>query len=140
LTQYVDSSTLLKRYLDEPDADEANEFLNADTVRVTARHTSVEVRRNLAIHLRGEALIAARGAFERDLGTIDIVDLDGALCDAAATIAESSGVRSLDALHLAAAQRVAAPELTFLTYDGRQARAARELGFHVVGVELPDRS
>ena len=44
------------------------------------------------------------------------------------------GVRSLDALHLASAQRIQVPGLTFLTFDLRQAQAARSLGFAVVGV------
>ena len=46
----------------------------------------------------------------------------------AATIAEATGVRTLDALHLAAAQRVSEPGVTFLTLDLREAQAARALG------------
>jgi uncharacterized protein len=42
-------------------------------------------------------------------------------------------VKTLDALHLAAAQRVGGPELTFVTFDERQAEAARSLGWTVVG-------
>jgi predicted nucleic acid-binding protein len=41
-------------------------------------------------------------------------------------------VRTLDALHLAAAQRVSAPGVSFLTFDLRQAQAARALGLTVV--------
>jgi len=40
--------------------------------------------------------------------------------------------RSLDALHIAAAMRVGGP-LTFITYDVRQAVAARQLGLVVNG-------
>jgi predicted nucleic acid-binding protein len=42
-------------------------------------------------------------------------------------------VRTLDALHLAAAQRVGGPAMPFLTFDLRQAQAARSLGLTVVG-------
>ena len=38
-----------------------------------------------------------------------------------------------DALHLAAAQRVADVGLSFLTFDLRQAQAARALGLRVIG-------
>jgi predicted nucleic acid-binding protein len=51
----------------------------------------------------------------------------------AAAIAELTGARTLDALHLAAAQRVGGPAVPFLTFDVRQARAARGLGLTVVG-------
>jgi predicted nucleic acid-binding protein len=51
----------------------------------------------------------------------------------AAEIAEITGVRSLDALHLAAASRVGRDAITFLAYDLRLAQAARELGFRVLG-------
>jgi uncharacterized protein len=54
-------------------------------------------------------------------------------CDTAAGIAELTGVRALDALHLAAAQRIGGAAVPFLTFDVRQAQAARSLGLTVVG-------
>lgn len=68
-----------------------------------------------------------------DLSAFSLVELDALTCDMAADIAEVTGARTLDALHLAAAQRVGGPGLPFLTYDVRQARAARDLGFSVLG-------
>ena len=41
-------------------------------------------------------------------------------------------MRTLDAIHLAAAQRVSEPGVSFLTFDLRQAQAARALGLTVV--------
>ncbi|HUG48023.1 MAG TPA: PIN domain-containing protein [Candidatus Limnocylindria bacterium] len=61
-----------------------------------------------------------------------IIELDEATCESAAMIAETIGARTLDALHLAAAQRVSAPGVGFLTFDLRQAQAARALGLTVV--------
>jgi predicted nucleic acid-binding protein len=92
----------------------------------------VEVRRNLARLLAGRELIAARAAFTEDLRSISIIELDEATCDSAALIAGSTGARPLDALHLAAAQRVSAPGVGFLTFDLRQAQAARAIGLTVV--------
>jgi predicted nucleic acid-binding protein len=131
---YVDSSALLKRYVEESDSDVADSYLRSDPVLVTARHTVVEVRRNLARLLEGRDLSAARSAFAADVAALSIIELDEVTCEAAATVAEVTGVRTLDALHLAAAQRVGGPAVPFLTFDVRQAQAARAVGLTVVGV------
>jgi uncharacterized protein len=131
---YVDSSALLKRYVDEPDSDLADTYLRSDPALVTARHTIVEVRRNLARLLEGRELAAARSAFARDLQALSVVELDEVTCEGAATVAEVTGARTLDALHLAAAQRVGGPAVPFLTFDVRQAQAARALDLTVIGV------
>jgi uncharacterized protein len=130
---YVDSSALLKRYVDEPDSDHADSLLGSDPTLLTARHTIVEVRRNLARLLDGRDLATARSAFAADLGVLSIVELDEVTCEAAATVAEVTGVRTLDALHLAAAQRVGGSAVPFLTFDARQAQTARAIGLTVVG-------
>jgi uncharacterized protein len=132
MSLYVDSSALLKRYVDEPDSETAESLLRSDPSLLTARHTIVEVRRNLARLLDESDTAAARSAFNDDLQAISIVELDEVTCDTAAGIAELTGVRTLDALHLAAAQRIGGP-VPFLTFDVRQAQAARSLGLTVVG-------
>jgi uncharacterized protein len=132
VSTYVDSSALLKRYVEESDSGAADALLRADRELLTARHTIVEVRRNLARLLSGRALAAARRAFAEDLRSISIIELDEAACESAAAIAETTSVRTLDALHLAAAQRISAPGVSFLTFDLRQAQAARGLGLTVV--------
>jgi predicted nucleic acid-binding protein len=132
VTLYTDSSSLLKRYVDEDDSELAVELLGSDTTLVTGRHTVVEVRRNLARLLSGTVLTEARRAFATDLDALAIVELDAATCELAATIAEQSGVRTLDALHLGAARRLGTA-VTFLTFDLRQGQAARGLGLRVVG-------
>ena len=132
MSTYVDSSALLKRHVEEADSAAADALLRADRSLLTARHTVVEVRRNLARLLTGRALVAARAAFADDLRSLSIIELDEATCESAASIAETTGVRTLDALHLAAAQRVSAPGVGFLTFDRRQAQAARTLGLTVV--------
>ncbi len=132
MSAYVDSSALLKRYVDEADSAAADAMLRGDPALLTARHTVVEVRRSLARLLSGRDLAAARAAFADDLRSISIIELDGATCESAASIAEATGVRTLDALHLAAAQRIHEPGASFLTFDLRQAQAARALGLTVV--------
>ncbi len=133
MSLYVDSSALLKRYVDEPDSEAAEALLRSDPALLTARHTIVEVRRNLA-RLLGEAdAAAARSELARDLRAFSIVELDEVTCETAAGIAELTGVRTLAALHLAAAQRAGGPAVPFLTFDLRQAQGARSLGLTVVG-------
>jgi predicted nucleic acid-binding protein len=132
VTLYVDSSALLKRYVDEPDSDRAVELLGSDDELVTGRHTWVEVRRNLARLLGPTGAATARAALHDDAAAFAVVELDAATCELAATIAEQTGVRTLDALHLGAARRLGTA-LSFVTFDVRQAQAARALGFAVVG-------
>jgi uncharacterized protein len=131
---YVDSSALLKRYVDEPDSDHADALLRSSPPLLTGRHTIVEVRRNLARLLGGRDLRAARAAFTSDLANLSIVELDETTCDTAAAIAEVTGARTLDALHLSAAQRIGGPAVPFVTFDIRQAQAGRSLGLAVIGV------
>lgn len=135
MSLYVDTSALLKRYVEEDDSAAAEGFLVADPSWVTARHTWVEVRRNLARLLRGAERARLRRAFESDWARMLVVELDAATCTRAGALAETLGARTLDALHLAAAERAGAGAgaLPFLTYDLRQAQAARSLGWTVLG-------
>ena len=84
MSTYVDSSALLKRYVDEADSAAADALLRADDALLTARHTIVEVRRNLARLLSGRDLVAARAAFADDLRSFSIIELDEATCESAA--------------------------------------------------------
>lgn len=68
MTLYVDTSALLKRYVEEPDSDRADELLAADPELVTARHTVVEVRRNLSRLLDLASANAARSLGLQVLG------------------------------------------------------------------------
>jgi len=124
---------LLKRYFEEPDSGRFEDALLADPDWITARVTVVEVRRNLTRRLQGQDVVVARRQFERDWRRFSVVELDEATCDRAAELAELTGACSLDALHLAAIQRVGAGALPLLTADVRQAQAARSLGWTVLG-------
>jgi len=132
VTLYADTSALLKRYVEEPDSERAVGLLGSDGEIVTGRHTLVEVRRNLARLLPASAAAAARTAFAEDLIALSIIEVDAGTCELAATIAEQTGVRTLDALHLGAARRLGT-SVTFLTFDVRQAQVGRVLGFNVAG-------
>ncbi|CAB4563781.1 MAG: PIN domain-containing protein [Actinobacteria bacterium] len=133
MTLYADSSALLKAYVDEPDSDVAVAHLQSDDVLVSSWVTVVEVRRNLSRLLTGPARRAALSSFESDIDAFALVVAGEEVCRAAGRIGEVLGVRSLDAIHLASAQALQIPTLSFLTFDLRQAQAARSLGFAVLG-------
>lgn len=129
---YVDTSAFLKRHIREPESASCERVLLADPRWVTARHTLVEVQRNLSRLLTPRPLQTALAAFGRDWARTHVVELDATTCERAAEVARLTGAGTLDALHLAAALRVGGP-LVFLTYDLRQAVAARQLGLTVMG-------
>ena len=133
MSLYVDSSALVKRYIEEPESDDCDAILRSDPVVVTARHAYVEVQRMLARVIDGPDLAAALDVFHADWSYFAVVELDDTTCDRAAELAVALGVRTLDALHLGAAQRLGGSALPFLTYDLRQAQAARSLGWTVLG-------
>lgn len=133
MSLYVDSSALIKRYVQEPESDLAQRLLSSDPELMTGRHTLVEVRRTLSRLLDATPLAEARGAFAADVERLSIVELDPETCERAASIAEITGVRTLDALHLGAAQRAGGSAASLLTFDLRQAQAARTLGMTVLG-------
>ena len=133
MTLYVDTSALIKRYVSEPDSDLAESLMGSDPVLVTSQLTEIELRRNLTRLLEGEQLIRTRRRVQSDLQSFAVIALDAVTCNEAAGIAEVTLCRSLDALHIAAARRVG-NETTFLTFDIRQAQAARSAGLTVIGV------
>lgn len=137
MTLYVDSSALAKRYVAEADRDVAEHLLLSDTDWLTANHTYVEVMLALGRRLEEPHALQARDAFEGDWSRMLVVALDDRICRRAAVIGALTGTRTLDALHLAAAERVAGEGLRFLTFDLRLAEAARQMRFSVLG---PDSS
>lgn len=132
MSLYVDSSAFLKYYIDEEGSELVHQLFTTDPILTTARHSLVEVRRNLSRLLNSNELALIRNNFLKDIESFNIVELDAITCDLAAQIAESLAVRTLDSLHLGAAKRLGI-EFKFFTFDVRQAKAARSLGFKVVG-------
>ena len=139
MTLYVDTSALMKRYIAEPDSERAEELIRSDPLLVTSRLTDIELRRNLSRLLAKDQLAEARRRAKRDLEAFVVVSLDDVTCREAALIAERTLCRSLDAIHLAAARRVGV-STELLTFDTRQAQAARTIGLTVRTVSENARS
>lgn len=134
MTTYLDSSAWLKRYIDEDGSGLVAEVVEEEPALITCSITEVEVRRNLE-RLVPEHAHQLKAQFLEDLAACHVVEIDRSLIRIAASIAETTLARSLDALHLAAAERIGGgPGLRFLTFDRRQARVARELGLSLGGL------
>lgn len=133
MVAYVDTSALLKRYIREDDSDLANDLLAADPVLACSWLLAVELRRNVSRLVDTSARPSVRRQIDRDLDSFALIDLDGPVAALAAEITDAYGVRSLDAVHLASARRLQIDDLLFITFDLRQAEAARRLGLRVRG-------
>src|SRR3954469_24724458 len=83
---------------------------------------------------RAVELAAGKGAvrrFEADWPSFEVVEVDAGLAEQAAELTVPEELRSLDALHLAAALLIASPGLTLATWDLRLHRAAQKRGLQV---------
>lgn len=122
---YLDSSALVKLAVVEPESAALRARLRRDPIRVSCALARTEVLR--AVRPSGPvALASARRVLQR----LDLIRVDDALLDAAGML-EPIALRSLDAIHLAAAQLVAPSLHAIVTYDRRMADAAEALGFVV---------
>lgn len=121
MAAYLDSSALVKLVVREPESDALASYLEAHPQRVSCALARVEVVR--AVRPHGPAA-AARA--RRLLARLGLLRLDDALLDAAADI-EAIALRSLDAIHLAAARTLGDELRSLVTYDARMASAAAEL-------------
>lgn len=127
---YLDSSALVKLVQRETESDALRRLLRrhrADQV-VTSALSRVEVVR--AVLSGGPAAIAQA---RRQLSRLDQILLSTEVLDRAATLAPNVQLRSLDAIHLAAAQVVGTDLRAVVTYDLRMADAAQDLGLAVEG-------
>jgi uncharacterized protein len=123
---YLDSSAIVKLVRREAESARLVHYLrhNRDALRVTCALSRVEVVR--AVLPAGPKTVTYA---RRALGRLHEVALDRELLDRAATLAP--GLRSLDAVHLAAAQTIGHDLLAVVTYDERMAAAASFLGMNV---------
>ncbi|MGH9116571.1 MAG: PIN domain-containing protein [Acidimicrobiales bacterium] len=94
---------------------------------MTSALSRVEVVR--AVRQGGASAVAHA---RRVLGRVHQVAVDWDLLDEAATIAPGAGLRSLDAMHLAAAQSLGSDLRAIVTYDQRMTSAAGALSIAVV--------
>jgi hypothetical protein len=123
---YLDSSAILKLVFEESETTGLEAFLGEWPIHVSSALARVEVMR---IAARVEDRAVGREA-NRLLRAINLIRVDDAIIAAAAAI-KPSGLRSLDALHLATAQTVGHHLAGMVVYDRRLAAAAQDHGIVV---------
>jgi predicted nucleic acid-binding protein len=128
----VDSSAVVRRYLTGPDRDLVLTTMDrADTWCASAL---VRPEVQAALHqvvVDRTQLDPLWRAFRADWDHMAQVPVDDRCLARATELATAFRVRIVDAIHLAAADRLPRP-VAFLTFDRRQIAAAAELGFEVV--------
>jgi uncharacterized protein len=133
MTLFVESSALLKRYVDEMGTTAVIDAMqnDRDWIACAIAHTEAALALCHAA-LSEEEIAAARRRLDDDWHRFRVLPTDGACLLRAVEIGCDQRIRTLDAIHLAAADRLPRP-LMFLTFDRRQAAAALALGFDVAG-------
>lgn len=123
---YLDSSALVKLVVAEQESPALARYLGRRAVRVSSALARVEVTR--AVRAHGEAALVRAGQV---LGAVDLLGLDDPLLEVAASL-DGTHLRSLDAIHLAAALALGDDLAQLVTYDHRMADHAAALGLDVV--------
>lgn len=129
---YADASALVKLVRDEPESDPLRALLTgADIVSSEVVLTEVPRAARRAAHLEPRLpldLLIVRAS--ELLDAIALLPIDRALLTVAGALAEPA-LRALDAIHVASAVD-AMPIDGFVTYDERQAAAARLAGLRTL--------
>lgn len=121
---YLDSSAIVKLVVEEPESARLEQFLDPFHALASCGLARVEVPRAVA-HRGPDTAIRARSL----LAGIHLVQLADGLLDVAGGL--RVGLRSLDAIHVAAARQLGDDLECLVTYDHRMAAAAEEVGLTV---------
>lgn len=128
---YLDSSALVKLVVQEFESQALEEFLRSRPVPASSAMARVEVVR--AVRPHGRAVVTGAHLL---LDGLRLLRLDDELLDAAAEI-NGTGIRSLDAIHLASARALGSALAVLVTYDRRMAAGAHQLGMPTIAPGSP---
>lgn len=127
---YLDSSAAVKLFKAEPESPALEAWLAAQgsALVLTSDLTRTELRR--AMHAAGTGP-DIRKEVQAWLADSALLRLTPALCDRAGDLCSATRLRSLDALHTAAALSLMPALIAFVAYDERLIEAARAAGLPV---------
>ncbi len=132
MTLAIDTSALLRRYLRTPGHGLVTEAMSEHDIwcaSALVRAETLQAMHQLAATPgQHDALWAA---LHSDWDRFHVVPVDDRCLARAVEIGATFRVRSVDAIHLAAASRLPGP-VRYLTFDRRQIPAAAGLGFDVI--------
>jgi len=124
-TTYLDSSAIVKLAVREPESDALRRYLRRRRSLISSALARTEVLR--ALLPGGErALAAGRSVLSR----INLVRVNDQVLSRAGTLSPVE-LRSLDAIHLATAERIGTDLGEIISYDERMTTAARQKGYAV---------
>jgi predicted nucleic acid-binding protein len=128
---YLDTSAAVKLFKAEPESAPLGQWLSAlgSALVLTCDLTRCELRRALHTAKIGPA---AREEAESWLADCALIRLTPALCDQAGALCPGAPLRSLDALHTAAALSLGSALVAFAAYDKSLLDAAEKAGLTVV--------
>ena len=137
MTLYLDTSVIVKLYIQEDDSDQVvAEVAEANAVcssllAYPEACAAFEHRRR-AKSVSAATARAAKQAFDADWSAWIAVGVDEDLVQGSARLAEKHGLRGADAIHLASFERIVATsdddDVRFLCADERLSKAARTIG------------
>ena len=130
MSLYLDSSALVKRYVDEEGSAIVRRQMSKAGAWVVSQVTFVEVLRVLS--QASEAAMTARAEWPR----FDVVAVSPPVCETAVALAGRHRLRSLDAIQLASAATAGSTGLELATWDRRLHAAAAAEGFRVLPESL----
>jgi predicted nucleic acid-binding protein len=139
LTIYLDTSALLKRYLNEAGAEETRQFLERADEIATTVITRVEIASALARLVFSNSITVEEGErvwqeFSEDWTILTRLQVTGEEIERAASLARQYHLRGYDAVHLAAAllwQESLGEQVTLATFDRDLWTAGRKAGMNV---------
>jgi predicted nucleic acid-binding protein len=135
---YIDSSLFLKLLFDEEGTSQAQMLWDSDPVLISSRLLRIEARATLARGKMDGRITSQKSkiivqTFDDLWARLTVVEISEQVAESACEIAESTRLRSLDAIHLASAMAVSAD--LFGSSDVQLCNAASELGFAVFNPE-----
>ena len=132
MTLAIDPSALIARYVPGPDRTLVNDTMANDSTWCASDLARTEVM--LALHrIAGNEILANElwAAARADLDAFIVIPVDQRCIARATELGAAYRLRTVDAVHLAAADRLPRP-VRYLTLDRHQIPAASALGFELV--------
>jgi uncharacterized protein len=140
LRLYLDTSALVKLYVDEDGSSIVREWVENAEIVATSIVAIAEARAAFARRRREKRILPAEHTrlireFESDWDRYLVLEATNTLIRRAGELTESHGLRAYDAIHLASAQVLrekVSQSVCFASWDARLMAAARKEGLEVI--------
>ncbi len=135
---YLDTSALVKLFLEEAHSAEVRTAARLSGICATSRIAYVEFLSALARReregLEAKVALGIRDTFEAKWPDLMMVEVSRTLTVRASGLARAHALRAYDAVHLACAKEIqeTAPDMVFACFDGRLNQAALDQGMRVL--------